>query len=176
MNVPENILSNRFDCPYSTATRCQQWQGWRFHKGVQHMNGHTALIYSRIRENRLDPAWTDFTRGQHQQAGDAGDAEQAREPVDVLPTAVRRQRASRADHDRPVDVGLPAARLGEVPRRATSPLPARRLGDAATAYITSTQENIQVVQEVLGNSAPQPPAPGSGLFGPGCVTGNQKFK
>ena len=51
-------------------------------------------------------------------------------------------------------------------------------GGSATGngYITSTQENIQVVQEVLGNSAPQPPAPGTGLFGPGCVVGNQTFK
>ena len=30
--------------------------------------GHTALIYSRIRENRLDPSWTDFKRSQNQQA------------------------------------------------------------------------------------------------------------
>jgi hypothetical protein len=28
---------------------------------------------------------------------------------------------------------------------------------------------------VLGNSAPQPPPPGSGLYGPGCVTGNESF-
>ncbi|HYA09289.1 MAG TPA: LCP family protein, partial [Gaiellaceae bacterium] len=67
VNVPENILSNRFDCPYSTQARCQQWQGWKFHKGWTHMDGHTALIYSRIRENRLNPADSDFSRGQHQQ-------------------------------------------------------------------------------------------------------------
>ena len=68
--------------------------------------------------------------------------------------------------------------LGWVKFRAgdDAPLPARRHRRPATAYITGTQENIQVVQEVLGNSAPQPPAPGSGLFGPGCVTGNQTFK
>ena len=42
VNVPENVLSNRFDCPYSTQARCDQWQGWRFRKGVQHMNGHTG--------------------------------------------------------------------------------------------------------------------------------------
>ncbi len=66
VNVPENILSNRFDCPY-TATRCQSWKGWVFHKGVQHMDGHQALIYSRIRENQLNPADTDFTRQKRQQ-------------------------------------------------------------------------------------------------------------
>ena len=33
INVPEPILSNRFDCPFSTQARCQQWQGWRFAEG-----------------------------------------------------------------------------------------------------------------------------------------------
>jgi LCP family protein required for cell wall assembly len=67
VNVPQNILSNRFDCPYGSSTRCAQWEGWRFHKGVQHMDGHRALIYSRIRENRLNPADTDISRGARQQ-------------------------------------------------------------------------------------------------------------
>ena len=51
VNVPENILSNRFDCPYP-ASKCASWRGWRFDKGAQHMDGHRALIYSRIRENQ----------------------------------------------------------------------------------------------------------------------------
>ena len=32
------------------------------------MDGRRALIYSRIRENRLNPRETDFTRGARQQA------------------------------------------------------------------------------------------------------------
>ena len=68
VNVPKPIRSNRFDCPYPTQARCQQWQGWRFHKGSQHMSGERALIYSRIRENMLDPSETDVTRGARQQA------------------------------------------------------------------------------------------------------------
>ena len=55
VNVPENILSDKFDCPY-TSSRCSSWKGWRFHKGVQHMDGHRALIYSRIRVNLLNPS------------------------------------------------------------------------------------------------------------------------
>ena len=40
INVPEPILSNRFDCPYPDAgARCLQWKGWRFARGPQHMNG-----------------------------------------------------------------------------------------------------------------------------------------
>src|SRR5437763_5318010 len=54
VNVPAPILSNKFDCPYGTNERCARWKGWRFRKGVQHMNGYRALIYSRIRENRLN--------------------------------------------------------------------------------------------------------------------------
>jgi LCP family protein required for cell wall assembly len=175
VNVPENILSNRFDCPYSTATRCQQWEGWRFHKGVTHMDGHTALIYSRIRENRLDPAWTDFTRSQNQQA-----VMQATLSKLASPSTFFRLPFSGSSLMAPITTDLSTwdfVQLGWVKFRAGD-IVRCHLGGSATGngYITSTQENIQVVQEVLGNSAPQPPAPGSGPFGPGCLTGNQKFK
>ena len=39
INVPEPILSNKFDCPYKAA-RCARWQGYRFRTGMQHMSGH----------------------------------------------------------------------------------------------------------------------------------------
>ena len=68
IDVPKAILSDRFDCPYKTNGRCQQWKGWRFAKGPQHMNGERALIYSRVRVNQLDPRETDFTRQARQQA------------------------------------------------------------------------------------------------------------
>src|SRR5215210_3334196 len=67
VDVPKPILSNRFDCPYATEARCQQWPGWRFAKGKQEMSGNRALIYSRVRENRLDAAENDLTRGERQQ-------------------------------------------------------------------------------------------------------------
>ena len=35
IDVPKPILSNRFDCPYATEARCQEWPGWRFEKGKQ---------------------------------------------------------------------------------------------------------------------------------------------
>jgi polyisoprenyl-teichoic acid--peptidoglycan teichoic acid transferase len=175
VNVPENILSNRFDCPYSTATRCQQWEGWRFHKGVQHMDGHTALIYSRIRENRLDPSWTDFKRSQNQQAV----------MQDTLAKLASPTRFFSLPFDgssllAPISTDLSTwdfVQLAWVKFRAGDVVHCR-LGGSATGsgYITGTEENIQVVQEVLGNSAPQPPAPGTGLFGPGCVVGKQTFK
>ena len=67
VNVPKPIRSNHFDCPYATQARCDKWEGWRFPKGMQHMSGERALIYSRIRENMLDPGETDVTRGARQQ-------------------------------------------------------------------------------------------------------------
>ena len=90
VNVPENILSNRFDCPYATATRCRQWQGWRFHKGT--------TLHSR--------------------------------------------------------------------------LGGRDLGDG---YLQPSENNIYVIQTVLGKTAPQPPNPADGPFGPGCLVGNAAF-
>ena len=44
IDVPKPILSNRFDCPYATEPRCQEWPGWRFGKGRQTMSGQRALI------------------------------------------------------------------------------------------------------------------------------------
>jgi LCP family protein required for cell wall assembly len=68
INVPRPILSNRFDCPYPTQSECQaRFKGWSFPKGVVHMNGQRALIYSRIRENQLNPGESDFTRAARQQ-------------------------------------------------------------------------------------------------------------
>jgi len=175
VNVPENILSNRFDCPYSTQTRCEQWQGWRFHKGVQHMNGHTALIYSRIRENRLDPSWTDFTRSQNQQA-----VMQATLGKLASVSTFFRLPFDGSSLMAPIATDLSTwqfLQLGWVKFRAGDVIHCRLGGSVSgSGIITSTQENISVVQEVLGNSAPQQPAPGTGLFGPGCVVGNQKFK
>ena len=51
IDVPEPIVSNRFDCPFATRERCQRWGGWRFAAGEQTMSGRRALVYSRIREN-----------------------------------------------------------------------------------------------------------------------------
>jgi LCP family protein required for cell wall assembly len=173
VNVPENILSNRFDCPYSTATRCQQWQGWRFHKGVQHMSGHEALIYSRIRENRLNPADTDISRGQHQQQ-----VMQATLSKLASVSTFFRLPFDGSNLMQPLATDLSTwqfIELGWVKFRAGSVLHCRLGGSSFGGYIVGSQENVSVIQMVLGNSAPQPPPPGSGLFGPGCVTGNQSI-
>jgi LCP family protein required for cell wall assembly len=176
VNVPEPILSNSFDCPYSAQSgRCTSWPGWRFHKGVQHMNGHQALIYSRIRENRLNPADSDVTRALRQQQ--------------VMQTTLTKLASASTFFRLPFngrDLLSPIAtdlstwqflELGWVKFRAGTTLHCRLGGkDLGDGYITGDQENIAVIQMVLGNSAPQPPPPGSGPYGPGCVTGNETFK
>jgi len=175
VNVPQDILSNRFDCPYSTTTRCSQWQGWRFEKGVQHMDGHRALIYSRIRENRLNPTDTDISRGQRQQQ-----VMQATLSKLASPSTFFKLPFHGSDLLKPLATDLSTwqfLQLGWVKFRAGSTLHCRLGGkDFGDGFITGDQENIAVIQMVLGRSAPQPPPPGSGLYGPGCVTGSQSFK
>jgi len=174
VNVPEAILSNKFDCPF-TASKCASWPGWRFEKGVQHMDGHRALIYSRIRENQLDPSWTDFTRGQNQQQ--------------VMQQTMSKLASVSTFFNLPFDGGSllapiatdlstwQFAQLGWVKFRASASQTLHcRLGGSnedigGGAYIVGGPENIQVIQEVLGKSAPQPPAAGGGLYAPGCTVG-----
>src|ERR687896_1876929 len=37
------------------------------------------------------------------------------------------------------------------------------------SYLIGSEENRNVVLMFLGASAPQPPPPGTGLYGPGCI-------
>jgi LCP family protein required for cell wall assembly len=178
ITVPERILSNKFDCPYDAA-RCARWQGWRFAKGVQHMDGKRALIYSRIRENRYNPAESDITRGERQQQVMRA----------VLHKLLGFSTYFKLPFDgsslmEPLTTDLSAwqfAQLGWVMKRAGQKDALHcRLGGTATSIggaseIVGTEENISVVQMVTGRAAPQPPPPGSGPFGPGCVVGNQPF-
>ncbi|MES1246492.1 MAG: LCP family protein [Actinomycetota bacterium] len=174
VNVPENILSNRFDCPYGTAARCEQWQGWRFHKGMTHMNGHTALIYSRIRENRLNPADSDISRGVHQQ-------QVLQATLSKLAGAGTffRLPFSGGTLMKPLSTDLSTSQLLQlawVKFRAGTVLHCRLGGrDLGDGYLQPSENNIYVIQTVLGKTAPQPPNPADGPFGPGCLTGNAAF-
>ncbi|MDX6478110.1 MAG: hypothetical protein QOG29_697, partial [Gaiellaceae bacterium] len=62
---------------------------------------------------------------------------------------------------------------------ASHALHCRLGGTAATigsqSVITGSEENIAVVHMVTGDSAPQPPPPGSGPYGPGCVVGSKSL-
>jgi LCP family protein required for cell wall assembly len=177
IDVPAPILSNRFDCPYASQARCQRWPGWRFRKGKQHMDGHRALIYSRIRENRLNPAESDVTRAERQQH--------------VVQATLRKLSSTstfvKAPFDagkymRPITTDLSAwelLQLGWVYKRAGRVLHCRLGGSAMSiggaSVIVPTDENRRVVAMVTGKSAPQPPPPGSGPYGPGCVIGDRSI-
>jgi LCP family protein required for cell wall assembly len=174
INVPEAILSNRFDCPYSTQTRCQQWQGWRFHKGMTHMNGHTALIYSRIRENRLNPSDSDISRGVHQQQ-----VMQATLSKLASIGTFFRLPFSGGDLMKPLSTDLSTndfVQLAWLKFRAGTTLHCRLGGrDLGDGYLQPSENNIYVIQTLLGKTAPQPPNPADGPFGPGCLVGNAAF-
>jgi LCP family protein required for cell wall assembly len=171
IDVPEPILSNRFDCPFSTQERCQRWNGWRFAAGEQTMSGRRALVYSRIRENRLDPAENDLTRGERQQAV----VRAIGDDVTSFPTLVRMPFLA-DDLIAPLATDLSAgqfAQLAWVKIRSSATLRCR-LGGTPTSiggesFLIGSEENRNVILMFLGVAAPQPPPPGTGLFGPGCV-------
>lgn len=171
IDVPEPIVSNRFDCPYSTRERCARWGGWRFAAGKQTMGGRRALIYSRIRDNRLNPAENDLTRGERQQAV-------ARAIGDELtsPTTALKMPFLADDVLTPLATDLSAGQLMQlawVKLRSGATLRCRLGGSPSEiggeSFLIGSEENRNVVLMFLGASAPQPPPPGTGLYGPGCV-------
>ena len=171
IDVPEPILSNRFDCPFATQEQCQRWNGWRFAAGEQTMSGRRALVYSRIRENRLNPAENDLTRGERQQAVVRAIGDE----VTSFSTLVRMPFLA-DDLIAPLATDLSAgqfAQLAWVKVRSGATLRCR-LGGTPTSiggesFLIGSEENRNVILMFLGVAAPQPPPPGTGIFGPGCV-------
>ncbi len=173
IDVPAPILSNRFDCPYKTEQRCQQWEGWRFAKGRQHMDGRRALIYSRIRENRLNPRETDLTRGARQQA-----VMQATTAKLTSSGTLLRLPFSGDSLLKPLATDLSTGQLlqlGWVKLRASggNTVYCRLGGDATSSggqsVIIPSEDNRNALAMWRGDSAPQPPTT---TFGPGCVKGH----
>jgi LCP family protein required for cell wall assembly len=173
VNVPAPIVSNRFDCPFPTASQCQKWKGWRFAKGKQKLDGRRALIYSRIRENRLDPAENDLTRGGRQQA-----------VVDAIgnkltgPGTLFKLPFVGDSLLKPLATDLTAGQFLQLAwLKVRSPSDRTlhcRLGGSASyvdgqSFIIGTEENRNVIAMFSGRAAAQPPLPGSGPFGPGCT-------
>jgi hypothetical protein len=172
IDVPEKIRSNKFDCPFKTQAQCDRWPGWRFAKGPQHMDGHRALIYSRIRENLLDPSESDATRGARQQAviQAIGNKLTGFGTLAGMPF-------NGGDFMRPLATDLSAGQLlqlGWVKFRGSA-LRCRLGGTAdGSGFIIPDEDSRAVIAMVLGKSAAQPPRPGS-LFGSGCVSGNAQL-
>ncbi|HVU77315.1 MAG TPA: LCP family protein [Gaiellaceae bacterium] len=169
IDVPKPIHSNSFDCPY-TAAKCATWTGWRFAKGKQHMNGQRALVYSRIRENQLDPAENDITRGARQQA--VMDAVTAK--LASVGTFFRMP-FSGSSFVKPLTTDLSTMQLLELGwvkfRSSNSSAVHCRLGGdlGGGGNGSPSEDNPTALAMFLGKSAPQPP---TDPFGPGCVIGH----
>jgi LCP family protein required for cell wall assembly len=174
VDVPKRIVSNNFDCPFD-AQRCQTWEGWRFGKGVQEMDGRRALIYSRIRQNRLDPSDNDLSRNSRQQQVLDGIANK----VTSVGTFLRLPFIG-DELVQPLTTDLSAAelvQLGWVRFRAddSRALHCRLGGEPTTiggeSLILGGEDNVAALSMFTGRSAAQPPPPGSGPFGAGCAVG-----
>ena len=166
IDVPAPILSNKFDCPYATQARCDRWQGWRFAKGEQHMDGHRARVYSRIRENKLNPAETDITRTERQQA-----VIQALLAKLTSPGVMLKMPFVGDDVMKPLTTDLSAGQLiqlGLVKKRSGNERRCRLGGTPSFgSYLQPDEEGRRTVAAFFGRSAPQPPLPGS-TYGSGC--------
>lgn len=169
VDVPGPILANKFDCPYATQPQCDRWAGWRFAKGVQKMDGKRALVYSRIRENKLNPRETDFTRGERQQA-----VIQALLSKLTSMSVFARLPFIGDDVMRPLTTDLSAGQLIQVAlvkKRSGRELHCRLGGEPQNfgggSFIQLDEEARRTVLAFQGKSAPQPPLPGS-TFGSGC--------
>jgi LCP family protein required for cell wall assembly len=175
INVPKPILSNKFECPFATRARCDRWQGWRFRKGEQEMNGKQALIYARVRVNQLDPSESDITRGERQQAVVQAMADE----ITSFKTFLRMPFIG-DELAAPLATDLSAnqfLQLGWVKRRTPdSGILRCRLGGTIAdidgqSVIVGSEDNASVIAMVEGKVAPQRPRPGAGPFGPGCRVG-----
>lgn len=171
VDVPKPILSNRFDCPF-TPERCREWEGWRFAKGRQHMDGRRALVYSRIRTNRLDPSDTDISRTGRQQAV----AEAVGDTLASVGTYLRLPFIGDS-LAAPLATDLSAgelARLGWVRFRADASraLHCRLGGDPTTigseSVILGSEQNVNVISMFLRRTAPVAPRKGQ-IYTPGCT-------
>jgi LCP family protein required for cell wall assembly len=173
VDVPKPIVSNRFDCPYATNARCQEWNGWRFAKGKQTMTGRRALVYSRIRENRLDPSENDQTRGGRQQEVLRAIAGKLTSPVTLVKLPF-----IGGDLLRPLTTDLSAwqfVQLGWLKFRTGDELRCRLGGLGTYAAGQSViepeaEDTIATVLMFIGKSAALPPRPGD-AFGAGCLVG-----
>lgn len=180
VDVPRRIIGNKFDCPFATQAECDRWPGWRFGTGKQHMNGRRALVYSRIRKNQLDSGESDLTRAERQQQ-----VLQAITAKLTSPRTALRMPFVGDELLQPLTTDLGTwelVQLGWSKLRSDDgrALHCRLGGDAidiaGQAFISPTEENRTTIAMFTGAAAPQPPLPGSGPYGPGCLVGSRGLR
>jgi polyisoprenyl-teichoic acid--peptidoglycan teichoic acid transferase len=180
VDVPKPVLSNRFDCPFKTAAQCSNWEGWRFKKGRHELDGRRALIYSRIRENRLDPADNDLSRAERQQ-----DVLQALTHELTSVGTLARLPWVGDDLMKPLATDLTTGELiqlgwrrfrGGSDRALHCRLGGEPVSFGGVSYIAPDEvASRRVIATVRGDSAPQPPPPENPLYGSGCVEGDRRL-
>ncbi|MGH3030920.1 MAG: LCP family protein [Gaiellaceae bacterium] len=175
IDVRKRILSNPFSCPFATEAQCDRFEGYRFKRGEQEMNGRRALIYARIRQNQLDPADNDIARGERQRQVLSATADE----ITSFGTFLRLPFIG-DDLVAPLATDLSAnelIQLGWVKHRIPESewLSCQLGGTIANldgqSFILGGEENRSVIGMVTGETAPQPPPPGAGPLGPGCRVG-----
>ena len=131
-----------------------------------------ALIYSRIRENQLNPRESDLTRGERQQAVIQAMLREADEPRRLVQLPFIGD-----DMLKPLATDLSAGQMMQLGWRQERE-PARRstAGSAGRPRIrrrgtSAGRGEPAVIQMFTGDSAPQPPLPGSGVR-PGLSVGS----
>jgi LCP family protein required for cell wall assembly len=171
---PKPILGNKFDCPLKTPEQCARWKGWSFRKGEIELDGRRALVYSRIRQNRLDPADSDITRAERQQRVVQGVADEV-----VSLSAFIRMPLIGDDLVKPLATDLSTGellQLGWVRRRTAGDKTLRcRLGGepaflGGSSVLLSSEDNALVIAMITGKSDIQAPPRGR-PFEPGCFKG-----
>ena len=130
------------------------------------MNGYRALVYSRVRVNRLNQRDSDITRGSRQQ--------------EVLQALTSKLASAGTFFKLPFIGGelmAPLAtdlspteflQLGWIKFRAGTTLHCRLGGTWTGSYIEPSEDNRAVILMVTGKSAPQPPPPNGDTYPPGC--------
>ena len=167
--VPRPIVS-KFDCPFRSLVRCSRFRGWRFRAGTQHLTGRRALIYSRVRENLLDPSESDITRGERNQQV----LQATMSKLASFSTFMRLPLVG-GSLVKPLATDLSTndfMSLGWAKFRAGSTIHCRLGGTSTGSDITPSEDNAKVILMILGKSAVQPPAPSGDTFPPGCLVGN----
>jgi polyisoprenyl-teichoic acid--peptidoglycan teichoic acid transferase len=171
IDVPRPIQSNKFDCPYKPA-RCANWDGWRFAKGTQHMDGRRALVYARVRTNQLNSGDNDVTRGGRQQAV----ADAVGDKIASFGTFLRLPFVGDS-LAAPLVTDMSAwelAQFGWVRFRADASRSLHcRLGGEPSSFggesvLLGSEDNVDVISMFLRRTAPLAPEKGS-PYAPGCT-------
>jgi anionic cell wall polymer biosynthesis LytR-Cps2A-Psr (LCP) family protein len=135
------------------------------------MDGHRARVYSRIRENKLNPAESDVTRTERQQA-----VIQALLSRMTSPGVLWKLPFVGGDIMRPLTTDLSAGELIQLAlvKKRSGNEQHCRLGGTPSGfgggYLQPDEEARRTLAAFLGRSAPQPPLPGS-AYGSGCRSG-----